>query len=414
VGSAAAAVEIPDYVADWAIVTDFREAEEIVQSPDFHAGRMENESLPFRGDSIIELDGSAHVPRRQLEGPLFARAALRHYEAEVLDRSIQRCLAEIASQRDADGVVRANLVELARTILLQIAAALIGLDHVDTPDRTARLGDYFAPLDAGVVVKWSTRDHAEVIREGLGAKQGFTNDFVGPSLERRRRLVEQYQAGGLGRDDLPQDLLTLMLLHASPEWDEDLMVREAILYLAASIGTSSSATTFAVDELDKWLLDHPEDRVNLEDSAFLRRVTNEVLRLRATFPAIMRRAVGDVALRNGRQFRAGERIAIINDAVNRDTAVFGPDADRFNPYRKVPAGVHHYGLAFGIGQKSCIGRALVTTVAESADGELDRTIVKMLKAFLRAGIVVDRTQVAVRAPTAEVRYRVFPVRFDQL
>src|SRR5258708_37656077 len=130
--STAAVIDVPDYVADWAIVTDFREAEEIVQSPDFHAGHMETESLPFRGDSIIELDAEAHVPRRQLEGRLFARAALRHYEAEALDQSIQGCLTDLGSHRDPDGVVRANLVEVSRTILLQIAAALIGLDDLQT------------------------------------------------------------------------------------------------------------------------------------------------------------------------------------------------------------------------------------------------------------------------------------------
>jgi cytochrome P450 len=409
-----ASVEIPGYVADWEIVTDFREAEEIVQSPAFHAGRMESESDPFRADTLIELDATEHVQRRQVEGRLFARTALRHYEADVLEQAVDRCLADLASHRDGDGVVRANLIELARTMFLQIAAAIIGLDDVSTEERTALLACQFAALDAGVVVKWSTRDHAEVIREGLAAKEAFVRDFVAPSLERRRTLLAEYRAGDRARDQLPEDLLTLMLLHASPDWDQDLIVREAILYLAASIGTSSSATAFAVDELDNWLRVHPEDRGKLQDSQFLRRVANEVLRLRATFPAIMRRAVRDIQLRGGRQFTTGDRIAIINDAVNRDAAVFGPDADRFNPYRDIPPGVLHYGLAFGIGQKSCIGKALVTTVQGSADVELDRALVKTLKVFYRAGIMVDRDRQAVRAPTAEVRYTVFPVRFENL
>ncbi|MBV9359037.1 MAG: cytochrome P450 [Chloroflexi bacterium] len=407
-------VEIPSYVADWCIVTSFWEAEEIVRSPAFHAGRMESESLPFRGDSIIELDGDEHTPRRRLEGQLFARSALRHYETEVLDRAIERCLADLARNRDPDGVVRANLVDLSRVILLQIAASLIGLDDVDTEARTRLLAECFAPLDAGVVVKWSARNHATVIHEGLLAKEQFRREFLDRSLARRRQLVSAHRSGQLAREALPRDLLTLMLLHPSDEWDEDLVVREAILYLAASIGTSSTATTFAVSELDSWLREHPADRSKLQDTAFLRRVANEVLRLRATFPAIMRRAVRDVTLRNGRRFAAGDRIAIINDAVNRDRSVFGDDAGCFNPCRVVPHGVFDYGLAFGSGQKSCIGKALVTTAQESADAELDRTMVKQLKAFYRAGIVVDPTVAPERAPTAEVRYTVFPVRFDRL
>jgi cytochrome P450 len=103
--------------------------------------------------------------------------------------------------------------------------------------------------------------------------------------------------------------------------------------------------------------------------------------LRATFPAIQRHVVQDHTLRNGRRFRVGDKVAIINDAVNRDSQVFGPDAHLFNPYRTPPEGIHGYGLAFGIGQKSCIGKGLVTTIQESADAELDRSLVKQLKAF---------------------------------
>jgi cytochrome P450 len=205
-----------------------------------------------------------------------------------------------------------------------------------------------------------------------------------------------------------------MLLHPSPEWDDDLVVRETILFLAASIGTTTSAVTSAVQDIDRWLQKHPEDAGKLQDTDFLRRLSNEVLRLRPTFPAMIRRALRDVVLSSGRQVREGERFVIPNDAINRDQRVFGPDADEFNPYRTLPPGVHEYGLAFGSGQKNCIGKALVTTAAGAADPELERTMVRMLKAFYRHGIVRDRKAAAVRAPTTGEQYDVFPVRFDNL
>src|SRR5207244_2801854 len=155
---------------------------------------------------------------------------------------------------------------------------------------------------------------------------------------------------------------------------------------------------------------HPADRARLSDTLFLRRIVNESLRLRATFPAMIRWAARDTVLKSGRRILAGARVAIVNDAFNKDPDVFGPDADQFNPYRVVPAGVHDYGLAFGTANKICIGKALITTARESAD-ELDRALVKILKAFHHAGLVVERDRGIHRAATAEVRFTVFPVRF---
>ncbi len=297
--------------------------------------------------------------------------------------------------------------------LLQIAASVIGLDDVDTPARTALLGRYYGVLDNAIVVKWSTRNHQAVIDEGPAVKQEFIRDFVAPSLERRRALIEDLTAGRLRREDLPMDLFTLMLLHPSSGWDGDLMHREAILYLSASIGSSSAGLIFAVDELDRWLLTHPADRALLTDTMFLRRIVNESLRLRATFPAMIRWAAQDT-VKSGRRIAEGARVAIVNDAINKDPDVFGTDADQFNPHRVLPPNVHDYGLAFGTGAKSCIAKGLITTARESADAELDRALVKSLKSFHRAGLVVERDRGVERAPTAEVRFTVFPVRFEHL
>lgn len=172
--------------------------------------------------------------------------------------------------------------------------------------------------------------------------------------------------------------------------------------------------TFAVDEIDRWLTAHPADRDRSEETRFVRRLVNESLRLRATFPAMMRWAVRDTRLGTGRRIPAGARVALVNDAINRDREVFGADADAFNPYRALPPGVHDYRLAFGTGSRSCIGKALITTDQQSADSELDRALVKILKHFHRAGLQVERERGVERAPTAEVRFSRYPIRCDHL
>ncbi len=43
---------------------------------------------------------------------------------------------------------------------------------------------------------------------------------------------------------------------------------------------------------------------------------------------------------------------------NRDPSIFGADAGTFNPYRTIPSGYMPFGLSFGTGVHSCIGRDL--------------------------------------------------------
>jgi len=58
----------------------------------------------------------------------------------------------------------------------------------------------------------------------------------------------------------------------------------------------------------------------------------------------------------------GQTVLIDRTAIHRDTTVFGPDADAFNPHRETPSRIAPYGLAFGGGRHQCIGKPLVSDV----------------------------------------------------
>lgn len=60
--------------------------------------------------------------------------------------------------------------------------------------------------------------------------------------------------------------------------------------------------------------------------------------------------VGDVA--------EGNRVVLDLFAANRDPAIFGDNADQFDPDRTIPPGMLPSGLAFGIGLHTCVGREL--------------------------------------------------------
>ncbi len=403
----------PPFIAGMERVTSYQEANEILRSAEFGAGGFEQESWPFRGRTLLEVDGEEHARRRKLEAPLFASRTLDGYEERILEPAIERCLEEADGNRGDDGLVRADLVWLTRRMFLQIAAAVIGLDGVDTPARTDVLERCMYALNAAFDVKYSTRDHAEVVAEGLAAKQRFIEEFFRPSAKRRAGLIERSRRGETEESDLPTDLLTLMLKHHDSDWDDDLPARESILYMAGATETTSNAVTHAVVDLLNWLQDHPEDRGLLDDSGFLRGVCNEALRLHSNVIALARRAERDTVLTTGRRFRSGAQVAVYLADANRDPEAFGPDAAQFNPRRQVAAGIRPYGLIFGAGRHVCVGLPMTTTVSgkPAGEGESDRMMLKILKALLAAGIEIDRSKSPEFLPTIEQVYISLPVLF---
>jgi hypothetical protein len=96
---------------------------------------------------------------------------------------------------------------------------------------------------------------------------------------------------------------------------------------------------------------------------------HESLRLHPASPVSLRHALADVELRSGTRIPAGELVALDLVAANRDPAVFGPDADRFDPDRALPDDVAPWGLSFGHGVHACLGQELAGGLAYH-DGDL--------------------------------------------
>jgi cytochrome P450 len=406
------------YVANATFLTSYEEANEVLVSEAFQAGSFEEESAPFKEGTVFEANGDVHQKHRRLAAPLFSRRSLTLYEHGLLDPAIDFVLEECRDLRSGADPVRADLVNMARRILVQIASRIIGLDGTDIGDRMTALLAYADALGAAADVKWSRRDHAEVIREGLRAKAGFIHEFYGPSRARRAELLIRHRRGAIAAEELPEDLLMLML--AGPEgvgaWTPDLQLREIIVYLTAGIRTTAHAITRTLEELGGWWEAHPEDAGRI-DTQFLRSACNEALRLHPASPAIVREAVEDVILSTERAVEAGERVAIDVYQANRDRGVFGADADHFNPRRSTTGRVPLYGLSFGAGPHLCVGKPLVTanTISSTGEaGELQRIVVRVLRRLLMCGVRVDREQEPVRAPTEQDRYEAFSVLFTGL
>ena len=368
---------------------DYALVDEILRSKHFRQGSHQ-ESQPFFGDSLLTIDHDVHFERRRLQAPLFRKEALEYYEHKELLPLISKALDECKEKRDENGVVRADLCALVRTMLARISAVTTGIDGVDTQERTDAFRNYIEQLGTGATVEWSTEDHGEVISRILQIREGFVKEFYGPSVERRVGLIKEFENGNLSEEELPRDLITLMYLHWNENWDEELPLRESTLYLVASSQTTTHAVPHLMIHLHEWFQEHPEDYEKRFDRDFLKQAGHEAIRLHLPSPALLRIALQDVTLSNDVEIKEGERVACLFTPANRDKTVFGNDARSFNPYRETP-NIKPWGFAFGGGEHTCIGRTLVTGLSARTDNDegTDGTLVNIAAALFEAGIEID-------------------------
>ncbi len=387
-----------DYVADHVHITDYEEVREVLRSRDFVQGAFVISAPHFLQGTLTMLDGDEHLARRRIEARLFSEHALSGIKEQALLPIIEEALDDLRSTgRDADGVVRADLVPLTWRMLYRIAARVTGIDGVDTEERTARLVQIIQDYGRALTVEWATEPAGPMIEAGHTARATFEREFFAASAERRRALVAEYRAGNLEADQLPTDLLTLLYLHRDDEWDEELPLREVSLFMVGSTQTTAQAFPHLVDRLERWFDVHPDERrLTTEDPDFLPSAVFESLRLFVASPARIRLATTDVRLEtSGRLIPAGQRVALWFLPASSDPEVFGEAADRFNPHREVKGAP--WGLAFGGGDHACIGRPLVTGV--TTRGGTDGTLVTMARHLYAAGLRRDPEREARKDPS---------------
>jgi cytochrome P450 len=390
-------------------ISSYGEVEEVLRSAAFVQAQHQ-ESSPFLGRTLIVLDGEAHFQRRRIESALFTREALIAYERDVLRPSIDGCLSE-AFAASVGPEAAADLIELMRGMLLRITAAISGVDAVDNEAAAQHFREFLPRLGEGSSVEYSTRDHADVIRETLVLRDKFVADFYGSSLTRRQALVAQHRAGTLDAAALPRDLMTVMLDEDAPDYDVDQILRETSLYLVAATQTSTNALPHVLLELDDWLSEHPHEHRRLDSGTFLRAAVSESLRLHVPVPALLRRATEEVTLSTGRRIPNGSEVACEIAAANRDVSVFGSNSERFDPDR-VPRGrVPLWGLAFGAGEHLCIGRVLAMGLQRGRDEDVTYGILPLiLRTLLRADVRQDPERPPTRnEKSAHDAYSAFPI-----
>lgn len=371
--------------------------------------------------TVSTADGELHRSRRRIENTQFRLDRLKEYEHALLP-GVLRSLMDRLIDRE-----RIDLCQVAPLLSVTLAAKRAGLDH--DPDSVGQLralvrcSDVFSQgLGPGIL---EAKDPAAVQALVLATLDEFERDYVRPSRERRAALIGRHRAGFLEAAELPDDVLTVLLLHrheAEFELSDDgRIVREVATYLQG--GTHSSAQTL-MHTLDL-LFDLAErepavwDRV-VHDRLYAVRCVHEALRLRPSTPRVKRLAEVDTVVA-GTRVPSGSLVILDVGAANRERRLFGDDADDFDPDRRIEDGVPRWGLSFGVGPHQCPGRISSGGLPVPADGpaasdHLYGSVALMLERMVRRGVRRDPERPPVDDPDTVRPHSLieFPVIFPRI
>ncbi|HZP95321.1 MAG TPA: cytochrome P450 [Candidatus Limnocylindria bacterium] len=369
-------------------------------------------------DGIVSIaHGATHRARRRIENTRFRAEVLRLYERELFPKVMNELLDTVITTD------RVDLFPIGEMLSVVLAARRAGIDHdarsIDQLRTLVRLVDAFSQGSAIL----DARDPDAVRSLVREAYAEFERDFVRPAWDRRAALIDSVRRGEMPEAELPQDILTVLLLHRADATlglaDDGRVVREVATYLQG--GTHTSAQTL-VNSLDLMFAQAHSDRL-LErvalDTLFAQRVVQETLRLRPTTPKAKRRAEADTEVA-GRRIPKDALVVLDLASGNRDREVFGATADDFDPDRAVPAHVPRWGLSFGAGAHQCPGRSVGGGFPIPSSFVVDEDHVYGLvalevQAVARRGVRPDPERPPERDLRTErfTRWLHYPVRFER-
>ena len=360
-------------------VTTYQQAREAFRRKELRQA-LYDEGEVVMADVLVNLHGADHRARRRLENRLFRKDTHRRYEREAFPPVVAATLAPHVARGHAE------LVTLSHELMMNLAAYTAGVDRPKgTRDETLHLYSYLMLFIQGATLAHYTGDRESKRAEVAAGLAAFDDEFLAPSIARRRALIAEAHETG-DETGLPQDVLTTLLLHEDELClPSDVVLREICFFLLAGAHTSATAFVRTLHHVFAMADDRPEDVQRARtDLAFLQRCVHETVRLQPSSPIAMRWALADVDLPDGVHVPAGARLTIDLMAVNRDPEAFGDRAGAFDPHRTLQPGVAPWGLSFGLGMHACIGQDLAAGLDPMGSAVDDEHLYGLVPVAVRA------------------------------
>lgn len=364
--------------------------------------------------TLVCLHGQEHRARRQEEGKVFRKDFFYRYEKDVLPRTMAETIAPYEAQGKAD------LVDLGYRIMMNLTIDFAGIDrparsHEETTDLLRLLRAFSLAPSLGQL---NGVDDTPIRATVTAAMAEFKERYLDASIQRRRDMIAARKNGA--EDELPTDVITMLLLAEEKlGLDEHTLLQEGIFLTLAGAHTSIHSLTHAVHEILTWATANPDQAHRLKDDPFfVQRAVYESLRLHPSSPVAKRRSPCPMSVAGLGEVDEGDEVVINLRSANRDPAMFGGDADRFDPDRPVPQGQFGYGLSMGLGMHACLGRNLAVGVPAKPDTDPEThhygTVPLIVSALIARGIRRDPEGEARKDETiTRISWAHYPVIFEK-
>ncbi|KAI0398737.1 cytochrome P450 [Xylaria palmicola] len=404
---------------------------------------------PIAGMGILLAEGDQHKLQRKTLSPAFAYRHIKDLYGLMWDISSHAVtsLAESVSMasKTSQQPYTMNISEWASKVTLDIIfVAGIGqsVDSVRNQDSNYRTlsrmyktvftqtrEDFILfVLRVWVLPNWAMPYVPLKRNIELGRAAKTLRDTCRHLIRQKKRDFELNLA-----DKTEKDILTVALSYGG--FTEDELIEQLLTFLVAGHETTATALTWAIYVLSK----NPEMQTRLRDEIrmhlpspsgssqgdkedlatiidnhmpYLHAICQEVLRYFAPVPITFRKAAVDTSI-SGTRIPAGTQIAICPRATNRDTTLWGDDAQVFNPDRyvgqpkqaqtdpldedesarkSVGARSNYATLTFLHGPRSCIGQSF----SKSELAILVATLIGRFEFALEDASLADETKLKLR------------------
>ena len=372
----------------------------------------------IRSGIVSIAHGATHRARRRVENTQFRADVLRLYERDLFPKVMDDLLDVLIDREHVD------LFPIGEMLSVVLAARRAGIEYDATSlDDLRTLVRHVDAFSQGAAIL-DAKDPEAVRALVRAAYAEFDRDFVRPAAATRGALIARLRRGEIAEDELPHDILTVLLLHREdPQMelaDNARIAREVATYLQGGTHTSAQTLVNALDLIFATGEEHPRITGRIAgDTLFAQRVVQETLRLRPTTPKMKRRAEADTEIA-GRRVPKDALVVLDIVAANQDPRLFGHHPDQFDPDRAIDASVQRWGLSFGGGPHQCPGRAVGGGFPIPADFHADDDhvfglVALELQAVARRGVRPDPSAAPERdLRTARfTRWLHYPVRFER-
>ena len=198
---------------------------------------------------LLTLHGEEHHKRRKLEHKVFQRDYFKYYEQELFPKTLDETIEPFIKSKKAD------LIDFGYRITMNLTADFAGIDRTKkTPSETNKLLTLVKKFSEGATLVHSKRDKSIVEKEVLDALDIFETDFLKPSIEKRLKLISAYNNAEIKKDQLPRDVLTVLLMNEDNiNLDDDIIKKEIAFYLQAGSHSSANSMKHAFLEISNWI-----------------------------------------------------------------------------------------------------------------------------------------------------------------